>query len=89
MSRLSEFLKRIHILHPFTRDEQINAETEEALRAQKRAVEEAQSEFNLLHDKGIALRQIMQDARLRVASFAQFEQRIRDMSKNKEQERGH
>lgn len=81
MSWLSEMLKRWHIIAPFTRDEQLNAEAEDVLREQKRAVADVKNEFQTLHEKGQVLRSVMRDARLRVATFAQFEQRIRDVTK--------
>lgn len=81
MSWLSEFLKEMHIIPRFTRDEVLNAEADRALAAQRRAVETAKSEFQKLHEKGKVLRDVMSDARLRLNTFAQFEQRIRDMTK--------
>lgn len=80
MSWLSEFLKRVHIISPFTRDDELNAEAENALHDQRRALQDAKTEFQILHDKGTVLRDVMQEARLRVTSFAQFEQRIKDMT---------
>ena len=80
MSWLSEFLKRVHVISPFSRDEELNAEAENALHDTKRAVQEAKSEFQVLHDKGKVLRDVMRDARLRVTTFAQFEQRIKDVT---------
>jgi len=79
MSWLSEFLKDWHIIPRFTRDDELNAEAEDLLNAQRRAVSEAKQEFETLHEKGQNLRDVMKQARLRVADFAQFEQRIRDM----------
>lgn len=81
MSWLSEFLKDMNIIPRFNRDDELNAEADRALAAQRRAVESAKSEFEKLHKKGEALRNVMQDARLRLNTFAQFEQRIRDMTK--------
>jgi hypothetical protein len=72
MSWLSEWMKHIGVLPSFSRDEKLNAETEDALRTHKTAVQ---------HDKSEHLRSVLREARLRVATFAQFEQRIKDMSK--------
>lgn len=81
MSWLSEFLKNWNVIPRFTRDDQLNAEADDALAAQRRAVENAKSEFERLHEKGKTLRNVMLDARLRLNTFAQFEQRIRDMTR--------
>jgi hypothetical protein len=83
MSWLSGILKRWNVISHFTRDDVFNAEAEDALRTQKRAVEDARSAFDTLHEKGVNLRSVMQDARLRVADFAQFEQRIRNVTKRR------
>jgi hypothetical protein len=80
MSWLSEWLKRAGILPRFTRDDELNAETEDALRTQKAAVQDVKEQLDLQHDKSERLRGVLREARLRVNTFAQFEQRIKDMS---------
>ena len=81
MSWLSEWLKRMGVLPRFTRDEELNAETEDALRTQKIASQDVKTALGLQHDHTEHLRGVLRDARLRVATFAQFEQRIKDMTK--------
>jgi hypothetical protein len=81
MSWLSEWMKHIGVLPSFSRDEKLNAETEDALRTHKTAVQAVKEQLGLQHDKSEHLRSVLREARLRVATFAQFEQRIKDMSK--------
>lgn len=83
MSWLSEMLKRWRWIPHFTRDDELNAEVEDALQEQKRAVRDVQTASASLHEKSEAVRDALRLARLQVATFAQFEQRIRDLSKSR------
>jgi hypothetical protein len=83
MSWLSEWLKRAGIIAHFTRDDELNAETEDALRTQKAATQNVKDALGLQHDNSERLRKVLREARLQVATFAQFEQRIKDMSKRR------
>jgi hypothetical protein len=73
-------MKHIGILPRFSRDEKLNAETEDALRTHKTAVQAVKNELGLQHVKSEHLRSVLREARLRVATFAQFEQRIKDIN---------
>ena len=83
MKWIHDMLTRWHWLPHFTRDEELNAETENALHDQKRATRDMTEASGVLRESSQKVRAALTEARLQASTFAQFEQRIRDPFKSR------
>jgi hypothetical protein len=81
MSWLAKTLRRIGVLPPFTEDDILNAENENALRNVKTAKSAVDEQYSRQHLSADHLKNVLRDARSRVNSFAEFERKIRDVTR--------
>lgn len=77
MSWIGNVLRRWGVLDPFSADEVLNAESENALRDVEKGREAVSDAYAKNTESAEKLRTTMRAVRHRAATFAQFEERIR------------
>ncbi len=84
MHWIRDMLERWHWVPSFlSRDEELNKEAANALQNQKRLVQDVRKASDVLHESSNRVRAALEEARLQAATFAQFEQRIKDPFKSR------
>lgn len=78
MSWIGDVLRRFGVLAPFNADDVLNAESENALRDVEKGREAVTEAYEKNTESSEKLRTTMRAVRHRAATFAQFEQNIRN-----------
>jgi hypothetical protein len=73
MNWLTQVLKKVHLLPPFSQDDVINASTEDKLREHSNLVEQVREVTRKRQRGNDAMRQSITNAKRRTNSFADFE----------------